>query len=56
MEKAALILAPSWDALQKMLQICENYAAKHNLEFSSDPNPSKNKSSYLGDLYHGGIK
>ena len=27
-----------------MLQICEQYAAKHNLEFSTDPDPAKSKS------------
>ena len=38
------ILAPTRDALQIMLSICESYAASHNLTFSTDPDPRKSKS------------
>ena len=30
--------------MQTMLQVCERYAADHNLFFSTDPEPSKSKS------------
>ena len=29
--------------LQKMMEVCEEYGRKHNLIFSTDPNPSKSK-------------
>ena len=44
------ILAPSLGALQDMLQTCEEYAATHNLKFSTDPNPSKCKTKLLAFL------
>ena len=34
-EMINLILAPSLDSLQRMLITCENYAAEHNLKFST---------------------
>ena len=34
-------------SLQGMLQVCEAYAAKHNLTFSTDPNPQKCKTKCL---------
>jgi hypothetical protein len=30
-----------------MLETCENYAQRHNLEYSTDPNPSKSKSKCI---------
>jgi hypothetical protein len=33
------LLAPSREALQSMLAICEKYAEDHGLKFSTDPNP-----------------
>ena len=30
--------------MAKMLSVCENYAGRNNLQFSTDPNPSKSKS------------
>ena len=42
-----ILLAPSRTAMQKMLQVCEKYAADHNLQFSTDPDPSKSKSKCL---------
>ena len=34
-------------ALQEMLTLCEKYAEKHNLVFSTDPNPDKSKTNCL---------
>ena len=44
------LLAPSIHALQEMLHICEQYAADHDLKFSTDPNPSKCKTKCIGFL------
>ena len=41
------LLAPSRSAMEGMLQICENYAMKNNLEFSTDPDPKKSKSKCI---------
>ena len=46
----SLLLAPSIGALQEMLKICEEYAGKHNLKFSTDRNPSKCKRKCLAFL------
>ena len=46
----SLLLAPSLDALQEMIGICEKYAANHNLRFSTDPNPNKCKTKCLAFL------
>ena len=42
-----ILLAPSRDVLQKMLNICEVYALEHNLVFSTDPVPSKSKTKCI---------
>ena len=39
-----IILAPNREVLQRMLEVCEVYAAEHNLVFSTDPIPAKSKS------------
>ena len=44
------LLAPSLDTLQEMLKICEVYAMKHNLRFSTDPNQRKCKTKCLAFL------
>ena len=44
------LLAPSLNALQDMLNTCEEYAASHNLQFSTDPNPSKCKTKLMAFL------
>jgi hypothetical protein len=44
------ILAPSLGALQDMLQTCEEYAASHNLRFSTDPDPTKCKTKLMAFL------
>ena len=45
------LLAPSLSALQDMLATCEEYAASHNLKFSTDPNPSKCKTKLMAFLH-----
>ena len=44
------LLAPSREALQNMLKICENYAAEHGLKFSTDIDPKKSKTKCLAFL------
>ena len=44
------LLAPSISALQDMLNTCEEYAASHNLQFSTDPNPTKCKTKLMAFL------
>jgi hypothetical protein len=42
-----LLMAPSGSAMEKMLNICEDYAGELNLEFSTDPYPVKIKSKCI---------
>ena len=42
-----MLLAPSEYALQKMLEICENFAGAHNLQFSTDRDPIKCKTKCI---------
>ena len=51
-----VLIAPSRSALQRMLDLCEQYASDHNLVFSTDPNPasSKSKSLYMVGKTRGG--
>lgn len=44
------LLAPSREALQSMLTICEKYTVSHGLKFSTDPNPKKSKTKCLAFL------
>ena len=44
------LLAPSRQALQEMLNTCEEYAHEHNLIFSTDPNPTKCKTKCIAFL------
>ena len=44
------LLAPSREALQSMLAICERYAEDHGLKFSTDPSPKKSKTRCLAFL------
>ena len=44
------LLAPSRQALQEMLQTCENYAREHNLQFSTNLIPAKSKTKCLAFL------
>ena len=43
----SLLLAPSLDALQEMLMICDEYADAHNLEFSTDRYTAKCKTKWI---------
>ena len=45
-----LLLAPSPYALQQMLQVCESFAADHNMKFSTDVNPQKCKTKCIAFL------
>ena len=42
-----LLLAPTRDGMQVMLETCESFALGHNLQFSTDPNPVKSKSKCI---------
>ena len=42
-----MLLAPTEFALQKMLEICEKFAEKHNLKFSTDVDPKKCKTKCI---------
>ena len=42
-----LLTAPTRGAMQQMLQVCDDYAVKYNISFSTDPNPSKSKSKCI---------
>ena len=42
-----ILLAPSRQALQIMLTICEDFASTHSMQFSTDPNPSKSKTKCM---------
>ena len=42
-----LLLAPTRDAMQLMLDTCQRFAAKYNLQFSTDPNPQKSKTKCI---------
>ena len=45
-----ICLAPSLNALQDMLETCQDYAAAHNLKFSTDTNPAKCKTKTMAFL------
>ena len=38
-----LVMAPSPYALQEFMNICEDFAKSHNLQFSTNENPRKSK-------------
>ena len=42
-----ILLYPTRSAFQAQMKICENYAASHNLVFSTNPEPSKCKTKFL---------
>ena len=42
-----LLLAPTRDGMQVMIDTCERFAKKFNLKFSTDPDPSKSKSKCI---------
>ena len=41
------LLAPGRQVLQRMLNVCEEYGLKHNLEFSTDRVPAKSKTKCI---------
>ena len=41
------LLAPSRQALQVMLNICEEFSLSHSMQFSTDPSPQKSKTKCL---------
>ena len=47
-----MVLAPNRMAAQKMLAICDSYAEKYNVKFSTDLNPRKSKSKALYFVGH----
>ena len=42
-----LLMAPTRDGMQVMLDTCQRFALKNNLMFSTDPNPEKRQSESL---------
>jgi hypothetical protein len=44
------VMAPSLSALQDILKTCEEFAASHNLKFSTDPDPKKCKTKCMAFL------
>ena len=42
-----ILLAPSREGLQRMLEICENFSSSHSMLFSTDPDPTKSKTKCL---------
>ena len=44
------LMAPSVDALQDMLETCQEYAQIHNLKFSTDKDPKKSKTKCMAFL------
>ena len=42
-----ILLAPSRQALQVMLSICESFASSHSMQFSTDVDPAKSKTKCL---------
>ena len=42
-----ILIAPCRSALQLMLKVCEDFALRNNLRYSSDPNPVKSKSKCI---------
>ena len=51
-----LLLAPSEYALKKMMKMCEQFANDHNLQFSTDPNPTKCKTRCIEGQLCGNIQ
>ena len=42
-----VLVAPTRHAMQQMLALCENYAERYNIMFSTDVNPKKSKSKCI---------
>ena len=51
-----VLLSPTLGGLQEMIDICSDYAGKHNLSFSTNENPNKSKTkciAFLKNYLHG---
>ena len=42
-----VLIAPTSHAMQKMLDLCQDYAGRYNICFSTDPNPQKSKTKSI---------
>ena len=42
-----VLIAPTRHAMQQMLNVCEDFASRYNIFFSTDPNPTKSKSKCI---------
>ena len=42
-----VLIAPSRHAMQQMLSVCEDYAQRYNICFSTDVNPAKSKTKCI---------
>ena len=42
-----LLLSPCRDGMQLMLDTCQRFAQRYNLQFSTDPNPVKSKTKCI---------
>ena len=45
-----VLLSPTLGGLQEMIDICSDYAGKHNLSFSTNENPNKSKTKCIAFL------
>ena len=42
-----VVICPSREALQLLLNICQEFSEEHSMQFSTDPNPVKSKTKCL---------
>ena len=45
-----LVMSPTFEGLQTMMKICEEFALEHNLSFSTNANPKKSKTKCVAFL------
>ena len=50
-----ILLAPSRHAAQRMLNVCEGFAAKFNIKFSTNEDPIRSKSKAIYVIGQGGV-
>ena len=51
-----ILLAPTRSAAQTMLNICEDFAKRYNIKYSTDEDPKKSKSQAMYIVGEGGDK